>query len=156
MTGNILSYDIQSGKGLISATDGNRYKFDIKNWISKTNHPTISNKIDFKLEDENVLSLYLLASSINSGNIQTKETSTSAIISLLFGIIGLTSTWWLFAIPSIVAVITGHIAKSNIKNDSLNLNGNSLANVGLILGYMVIIIYLLITMVFVNVITNLN
>lgn len=156
MIGNILSYDIQAGKGLISASDGNRYEFDIKNWVSKTDHPAVGNDVDFTLESNNVLSIHLLTNFTNNGNIQTKETSTSAIISLLFGIIGLTSTWWLFAIPSIVAIITGHIAKSNIKNDSNNLTGNGLANAGLILGYMVIIIYLLLTMVFVNLISNVN
>lgn len=155
MTGNILSYDIQSGKGLISATDGNRYEFDVKNWVSKTKHPTIGNEVDFKLVNNNVLSIYILENTANN-NIHTKETSSMAIISLLFGIIGLTATWWSFAIPSIVAIITGHIAKSNIKNDSLKLSGSGLANAGLILGYLVIIIYLLMTIAFVNFINNLN
>ena len=58
--------------------------------------------------------------------------STTAIISLIAGILGLT------AIPilgSIVAVVTGHMAKGEIARSGGTIGGGGLATAGLILGY---------------------
>jgi hypothetical protein len=58
--------------------------------------------------------------------------STLAIISLVSGIV----SWFLFPfIAAIVAVITGHMAKNEIKKGSGMLTGNGMATAGLILGY---------------------
>lgn len=62
---------------------------------------------------------------------QVKD-STLAIVSLISGIV----TW--FVIPvlgAIVAIITGHMAKSEIKKSAGMLKGNGMATAGLILGY---------------------
>ncbi len=60
------------------------------------------------------------------------QSSTTAIISLIAGILGLT------AVPilgSIVAVVAGHIAKGEIARSGGTLGGGTLATIGLILGY---------------------
>ena len=60
------------------------------------------------------------------------QTSTLAIISLIAGILG----WVGFVgIGPIVAVITGHMAKSEIGKSNGMLTGNGMATAGLVLGY---------------------
>ena len=60
------------------------------------------------------------------------RTSTTAIISLVGGIAGWTILPFL---GSIVAIITGHMAKNEIKKSAGMVTGNGLATAGLILGY---------------------
>lgn len=60
------------------------------------------------------------------------QTSTLAIVSLVSGILG----WTLVpTLGAIVAVITGHMAKNEIRASGGHLAGDGLATVGLILGY---------------------
>ncbi|MEW5831043.1 MAG: DUF4190 domain-containing protein [Chloroflexota bacterium] len=58
--------------------------------------------------------------------------STMAIISLVSGILG-----WTFVplLGSIAAIITGHMAKKEIKESMGNLGGDGMATIGLVLGY---------------------
>jgi hypothetical protein len=63
----------------------------------------------------------------------TTRTSTMAIISLIGGITGWTI---LPLLGSIVAVITGHIAHSEIKKGGGMITGKGMATAGLILGYL--------------------
>jgi hypothetical protein len=63
------------------------------------------------------------------------KTSTLAIISLIGGITGLTILPFLGAI---VAVITGHMAQSEIKKSGGMITGKGMATAGLILGYLAI------------------
>ena len=60
------------------------------------------------------------------------QTSTTAIISLVAGIASYVILPFLGAI---VAIITGHMAKSEIKKSMGRLSGNGMATAGLILGY---------------------
>lgn len=63
---------------------------------------------------------------------QLPQTSTMAIISLVSGIV----SWFMLPIiGAIVAVITGHIAKRQIRESLGRLTGDGLATVGLVLGY---------------------
>lgn len=58
--------------------------------------------------------------------------STMAIVSLVAGIAG----WTLLPIiGAIVAVITGHMAKNEIRSSGGRLTGDGLATAGLVLGY---------------------
>lgn len=61
------------------------------------------------------------------------RTSTLAIISLVAGIAGWTV---LPLIGSLVAIITGHMAKAEIKEQAGALGGDGLATAGLVLGYL--------------------
>jgi hypothetical protein len=63
------------------------------------------------------------------------KTSTLAIISLIGGITGWTVLPFLGAI---VAVITGHMAQSEIKKSGGMITGKGMAIAGLILGYLAI------------------
>ena len=59
-------------------------------------------------------------------------TSTLAIVSLISGIV----SWFLIPfIAAVAAVITGHMAKSEIRKSNGMLGGNGMATAGLVLGY---------------------
>ena len=62
----------------------------------------------------------------------TPRTSTLAIISLIGGITGWTV---LPMLGSIVAIITGHMAHSEVNKGGGMINGKGMATAGLILGY---------------------
>ncbi|MFI7135659.1 DUF4190 domain-containing protein [Nonomuraea sp. NPDC050153] len=64
-------------------------------------------------------------------------TSGLAVASLVFGIIGLVSSWCLLGIPSIVAIILGHAATGKTKRGIRP--GHGMAVAGLILGYVVVV-----------------
>jgi hypothetical protein len=67
-------------------------------------------------------------------NPATRTTSTTAIVSLVFGII-----CWI-AIPfigAIVAIVCGHVARTEIRNSPPgSVDGDGMAVAGLILGYL--------------------
>lgn len=79
-------------------------------------------------------------------NAMTRTTSTLAIISLVSGILG----WSLLPfLGSIVAVITGHMARSEIRRAPDRLDGDGMAIAGLVLGYASIAMAVLVVIAFV-------
>jgi hypothetical protein len=67
----------------------------------------------------------------------SSQTSTLAIISLVSGIL----SWVVFPfIGALVAIVTGHMARNEIRNN-YGMQGDGLALVGLILGYLHIITF---------------
>jgi len=70
------------------------------------------------------------------------STSTLAIVSLVFGIL----TWVVLPfIGAIVAIVCGHLARSEIRRVPVGslLEGNSMALAGLVLGYLHLLLVLL-------------
>lgn len=64
-----------------------------------------------------------------------RRTSTMAIISLIAGILG----WTLLPfVGSVAAIITGHMARGEIKRGNGQIEGDGLAIGGLVLGYAVV------------------
>ncbi len=147
MQGNILEYNQQNNTGIISANDGKRYTFNIAEWKSTTTDPSQGMTVDFSTDGESARAIYATLASQNTTVIKSQESAGLAIVSLIFGVVGFLSSWWLFAIPSIVAVVTGHMARSKIARSQGELGGEGLALAGLILGYIVLGIYLLILMI---------
>lgn len=67
------------------------------------------------------------------------KTSTLAIVSLVSGI----ASWLLVPIlGSIIAVITGHMARKEIRQNAGQLTGDGLAVAGLVLGYLQLVFVL--------------
>ena len=68
-----------------------------------------------------------------------KPNSNMAVASLVLGILG-----WTVApgLASIAAVITGHLAKNEIRESNGELSGDGMATAGLIMGYASIVIVL--------------
>ena len=64
---------------------------------------------------------------------QGPSNSVWAIVSLIAGVLA-----WLgiFGLGGLAAVITGHIAKNEIKKSAGSLSGDGLATAGLVLGYL--------------------
>jgi len=67
-----------------------------------------------------------------SSNGAPAPTSTLSLTSLMMGILG-----WIFlpVVGGIIAVITGHLAKKEIRQSEGLLGGDGLATAGLVLGY---------------------
>jgi Domain of unknown function (DUF4190) len=63
----------------------------------------------------------------------SRPSSSSAVWALALGVIGLLAGWCLFALPCVAAVIVGHLALNDTKNDVKT--GRGMAVTGLILGY---------------------
>ena len=72
-----------------------------------------------------------------------RPTSTTAIVSLVSGLLGWTV---LPFIGSIVAIVTGHMARAEIRRDPQKLQGDGLAVAGLILGYAGVVIGLMVVL----------
>ena len=69
------------------------------------------------------------------------QNSTLAIVSLVSGIV----SWILLPlVGAIVAVITGHLAKKEIRNSMGQLTGSGMATVGLISGYIQLVLVVII------------
>jgi hypothetical protein len=67
-----------------------------------------------------------------SGYTSTSQTSTMAIVSLVAGVL----SWVMLPfIGGVVAIVTGHMARNEIKSNP-GIQGDGLAIVGLVLGYL--------------------
>ncbi|MDH5834122.1 DUF4190 domain-containing protein [Luteimonas kalidii] len=68
-----------------------------------------------------------------------RQTSGLAITSLIAGILGWTIVPW---IGSIVAIVTGHLARGEVRRAPERLEGDGMALAGLILGYSMLVLSL--------------
>lgn len=68
-------------------------------------------------------------------NAAIRRTSSLAIISLVSGLMGWTLAPFL---GSIVAIITGHMARSEIRQQPDQIDGDGFAIAGLVMGYLLI------------------
>jgi len=62
----------------------------------------------------------------------SRSVSVLAITSFTFGLLGWTLLPWLGAI---VAIVTGHLARSSIRREPEQIDGDGFAIAGLVLGY---------------------
>jgi dihydroorotate dehydrogenase len=66
-------------------------------------------------------------------NTPVRQTCSTALISLIFGIL----SWMLLPfVGAVVAIISGHLARSEIRRAPDRLEGDGLAVGGLVLGYL--------------------
>ena len=73
-------------------------------------------------------------------NANIKQTSPLAIISLVSGILGWTVVPWL---GSVVAIITGHMARAEIRRNPDIMEGDGMAITGLVMGWAMIALTLI-------------
>ena len=122
MQGKILDYSTQKSSGIIAGADGKRYTFTNTEW--KVDYaPANGNIVDFEAKGAEATNIYV--------SLQAPQARTSglAIACLVLSI------FWLYWIGSILAVIFGHIARSQIKKSNGTINGSGIALAGLIIGY---------------------
>ncbi len=75
-----------------------------------------------------------------NGPSSQRTTSALAVVSLVSGIV----SWLLLPLlGALVAIITGHLARSEIRGSQGGLDGDGLAIAGLILGYLQIVLVIL-------------
>ncbi|GGA72888.1 hypothetical protein GCM10011521_08770 [Arenimonas soli] len=79
-------------------------------------------------------------------NMAPRQTSALAITSLVSGLLGWT---FLPLVGSLVAIVTGHMARAEIQRSNGQIDGDGLAIAGLVLGWLVIAISVLTLLVFV-------
>lgn len=73
-------------------------------------------------------------------NIAARQTSHLAIVSLVAGILG----WTLLPfLGSIVAIVTGHMGRAEIRRDPARFEGDGLAITGLVLGWLSVALWVL-------------
>ncbi|TBV71390.1 DUF4190 domain-containing protein [Pseudoxanthomonas winnipegensis] len=73
-------------------------------------------------------------------NAIARPTSSLAVVSLVFGILG----WSLLpTIGALVAVITGHMARAEIRRSQGALDGDGMAVAGLVLGWLHLVLLVL-------------
>lgn len=126
MTGKVLVYDSRTKSGTISGNNDERYTFSNDDWKNKIK-PKEHQYVDFEIGENNQ------ANNIYTSVEKTQNTSTTsglAIASLILSIL------WLYWIGSILAIIFGHIARSNIKKSNGQITGSGIALAGLIIGYL--------------------
>lgn len=79
-------------------------------------------------------------------SVPARQTCTTATVSLIFGIL----SWCLLPIiGAIVAIITGHMARGEIKRSNGTLDGDGLATIGLVLGWVHLAVIALVVLTFV-------
>lgn len=65
-----------------------------------------------------------------------RQTSSLAVVSLIMGIVG----WTVFPfLGSLIAIVTGHMARAEIRRQPHALEGDGLAVAGLVLGWLAVI-----------------
>ncbi|RZZ88848.1 DUF4190 domain-containing protein [Pseudoxanthomonas winnipegensis] len=73
-------------------------------------------------------------------NAIARPTSSLAVVSLVFGILG----WSLLpTVGALVAVITGHMARAEIRRSQGALDGDGMAVAGLVLGWLHLVLLVL-------------
>ncbi|KFN50075.1 DUF4190 domain-containing protein [Arenimonas composti] len=79
-----------------------------------------------------------------------RPTSTLAVVSLVCGLIGLVGSMFVAPIiASVIAVVTGHMARAEIRRADGAMDGDGLAVGGLVTGWLMIGLCLLTVLVFV-------
>lgn len=84
MNGKILDYSVQNSAGVISADDGKRYNFKSSEWKSDK-APTTGQTVDFSIDAENAVSIYLE----KSGNNFSKSKVAAALLAFFLGGFGI-------------------------------------------------------------------
>ncbi|GAC15567.1 DUF4190 domain-containing protein [Aliiglaciecola lipolytica] len=135
MKGTILDFNPDTNQGIISA-ENKRFTFNLTEFKSSNGlRPGLH--VDFVAHLGNATQIYALNEAPNAvtlANDGVPETSTWAILSLVFGILGL------LIFGSLLGVIFGHVARSKIQHSNGKLKGKTMAMWGLCLGYLGIIL----------------
>ncbi len=85
-----------------------------------------------KLDDVEVQT----SSASNNTNNVVSKTSGKAIASLVLSIL------WIYGLGSLLAIILGHMARTDIRNSNGKLTGDGIAVAGLIIGYLLFVLTL--------------
>ena len=146
MTGKILEFNVDKNKGTILSGSGNKYQFHISEWKEKGTYPTKDTHVEFMLEEEKAIYIYSINEKVVAKEQESKaKSSMFSKVSFISGILGVVAFFYFaynhasvekgyfYTIAPLFAILTGHISKKSI-----------LASLGLSLGYIVTMMYLII------------
>jgi len=152
MEGVILDFNPSNGTGVLRCGQGQRYGYSLAEWQHEE-APRPGDRVEFDAigdQAHNVSRLDQPVAVVTAPAASPAATPTAAatpyappasapqvvptqsalaIVSLIAGIVGL------FFFGSLVAVICGHVARSNIRASNGTQTGDGMALAGLILGY---------------------
>jgi len=104
MKGKILEYVEESRSGLISADDGNRYNFAVREWKGSS-LPRAGLNVDFDIDGENATSIFALSGSSSSGeSIHPKY--IAALLAFFFGGLGIHKFYLGYKKQGIIMLLT--------------------------------------------------
>lgn len=151
MKGSVLGFDRDRDKGLIQGADGEQYEFRQAEWIADNGIRT-NMEVEFMPvagEARQISSAREPVSSLGQEAAPIKR-SPLAIITLICGILSLGGG----LVFQIVAIVCGHMARSEIRKSNGTLRGDGMAITGLIMGYigvsvaLVTVVVVVVTMMF--------
>ena len=131
MQGAILSFTIQTGEGLISGDDGQRYTFTGSEW-REASPPMRGERVDFQPEGQQALAVYRLAGSGVSVVGAQKSKIAAGLFGIFLGWLGIHKFYLGYGGPGVIMLLCGTLGWF------LFLPGLAIALIGLIEG----IIYL--------------
>lgn len=146
MQGQIISYDSRMASGTLRCSKGQQYGFSEREWQGEQ-APQPGERVSFMPIGQHATGVEPM-NQVHATNpvpasqpqpvTQTAQSSSTAasptlsslaVVSLVAGIAGL------FFFGSLIAVICGHIARSQIRRSQGQLTGDGLAIAGLVMGY---------------------
>ena len=112
MQGQILDYSIQSGQGVITADDGNRYTFSGSQWRA-AGAPLRGMRVDFDVQDGAAVSIYLALTGAppGSGNAIAggKSKIAAGLLGILLGGLGIHKFYLGYTKPGVIMLLFGTI-----------------------------------------------
>ena len=154
MQGQVINFDSRMASGTLRCNEGKQYNFSEREWQG-VSAPQPGDRVTFMpigLHATGVAPMHQAAAAASAPAKPATPTaqaptaaataptlSSLAVISLVAGVAGL------FFFGSLIAVICGHIARSQIRRSQGQLTCDGLAIAGLILGYFALVVTLLIT-----------
>lgn len=78
--------------------------------------------------------------------VPARPASSAAVTALVFGVLGLFFSWCSLGLPSLAAVLIGHVALSQTSDGQMT--GRGMATAGLVMGYVIMVPSLLIGVFF--------
>lgn len=88
MKGKVLDFNLQSGEGVISGADGQRYSFTNAEWKSSDVHPARDVEVDFAASEGVATGIYAEAKAAASTTSGEKSKVVAGILALFLGAFG--------------------------------------------------------------------
>ena len=88
MKGKVLDFNLQSGEGVISGADGERYSFTNAEWKSNDVHPAKDVEVDFAVTEGAATSIYAEAPAVAAAPTGDKSKIVAGILALFLGAFG--------------------------------------------------------------------
>ena len=106
MQGNILSFTVQDGQGLISGDDGIRYTFTGAEWRENA-APYLGERVDFQPEGTQALAVYRVMGSRVGVSGARKNKVAAGLFGIFLGWLGIHKFYLGFTTPGILMLLAG-------------------------------------------------